>query len=110
MAAALRGGSAVRLRHDAQRFAVAAALKPAFLPEDEHDVQPLACETGLFVCQARLDNRPELADRLGFADPAIADSSLLAAAYERWGAECVDQLVGDYAFAAWHNAERKVVA
>ncbi|HEX8263465.1 MAG TPA: asparagine synthase-related protein, partial [Allosphingosinicella sp.] len=112
MAGALRGcGGTARLWRDPRRAAAAAALKPAFVPEDAFDSQPLASEAGVFVCEARLDNRGELLEQLGFpADAEIADSTLLAAAYDRWGAECVERIVGDYAFAAWHRRDGRIVA
>jgi asparagine synthase (glutamine-hydrolysing) len=39
-----------------------------------------------------------------------ADSALFAAAYDRWGEECVHRIAGDFAFAAWHRADGRVVA
>lgn len=48
----------------------------------------------------RIDNRDELsgllADRVA---PPCADSALVLAAYERWGSDCVQHLIGDFAFA-----------
>lgn len=112
MANALRGcGGAPRLWSDPGRAAAAAVLKPDFVPEDLFDAQPIVGEDRVFVCQARLDNRAELIDRLGLAqDAPRADSHLLAAAYDRWGEDCVEALVGDYAFAAWRRADGRVVA
>ncbi|HEX8573281.1 MAG TPA: asparagine synthase-related protein [Allosphingosinicella sp.] len=112
MAAALRGrGGAARLWSDPFRAAAAAALPPDFLPEDSFDSQPLAGDGRVFVCQARLDNRGELLDRLRLAaDSPMADSALLAAAYDRWGEDCVQEVVGDFAFAARHRDGRVVAA
>lgn len=112
MARGLRGGSdAPEAWLDAERRAGAAALRPYFLPEDQFDRQPLVSAERVFVCQARLDNREALLARLGVSDqPDLADSEVLARAYERWGEQCVDHLVGDYAFAAWHRADGRVVA
>lgn len=112
MAGALRGAPGPpRLWRDADGRAAAAALAPGFLPEDRYDAQPLAGEERLFVCQARIDNRAELLGRLGFeGEAAMADSTLLAAAYDRWGEDCVREVVGDYAFAAWHRRDGRVVA
>ena len=36
------------------------------------------------------------------------DSSLILLAYERWGAECVKRLLGDFAFAIWDGRERRL--
>ena len=54
------------------------------------------------VAAVRLDNRDELGDALGLqfaAGSALADQDLILAAYRRWGRECPDRLLGDYAFA-----------
>ncbi|HEX8152264.1 MAG TPA: asparagine synthase-related protein, partial [Thermoanaerobaculia bacterium] len=112
MARELAGGEGPpRFWRDAERNAGAASLAPNFVPEDAFDVQPIADSECVFVCQARLDNREELLRELGIAgDAAIADSSLLAAAYARWGEACVQKLAGDFAFAAWHRDHGRVVA
>ncbi|HKO01341.1 MAG TPA: asparagine synthase-related protein [Thermoanaerobaculia bacterium] len=110
IAAELRGGEgAPRLWRDRDRNAGAASLAPNFVAEDAFDVQPLANEERVFVCQARVDNRDELLPQLGL-DERAADSSLLAAAYDRWGEDCVHKVVGDFAFAVWHRRDGHVFA
>jgi asparagine synthase (glutamine-hydrolysing) len=110
MASELRGGhGAPRVWRDRERNAGAASLAPHFVPEDVGDAQPIVSEERIFVCQARIDNREELLPQLGL--PAdIPDSALLAAAYDRWGEECVQRIAGDFVFAAWHRADGRVVA
>ena len=112
MAGRLGGGPGEpRLWRDPERSAGAASLAPEFVPEDAFDRQPLANDDGVFVCQARIDNREELLSRLRLpADAQIADSAVLAAAYARFGDACVRQVVGDFAFAAWHRVDGRVVA
>lgn len=112
MAAELRGGAgAPRLWRSEGRDGAAAALPPDFVPEDVFDCQPLADGDRVFVCQARIDNRVELLDGLGLrADAPMADSALLAAAYDRWGSGCVDRIVGDFVFAAWHRGDGRIEA
>ncbi|WP_127089103.1 asparagine synthetase B family protein [Aquabacter cavernae] len=83
------------------------------LPEDRHDCQPLSGGAGRWrlVADMRLDNRPELAARLGIdaADAArLADSDLLLRAWEKWEQEAPHHLVGDYAFAVWDRLERRL--
>lgn len=77
--------------------------------EDAFDTQPL-CDGGLsLVADLRLDNREELAEALSIDAAALAtmpDSALLFAAYKKWGAECVERLIGDFAFAAWDAQEQ----
>lgn len=60
-----------------------------------------AGERGLVIVgDCRIDNRGELSRSLGDrVDNPCADTALVLAAYERWGADCVDHLVGDFAFA-----------
>lgn len=56
------------------------------------------------AASARLDNRDELGDALGLpraGASALADRDLILAAYRRWGRECPERLLGDYAFAVW---------
>jgi asparagine synthase (glutamine-hydrolysing) len=72
--------------------------------EDRHDAQPLNEDGVTLVADPRLDNRGELAAALAI-NPAflsgMPDSSLLLAAYRKWGCDCVDHLLGDFAFAIW---------
>src|SRR4051812_37278250 len=91
MAGQLRGGEgAPRLWRSPERDGGAASLAPGFVPEDAFDRQPLLDGKRVFVCQARLDNRGELLRRLGLG-PDLADSDLLAAAYDRLGERCVHE-------------------
>ena len=56
----------------------------------------------LLAVDARIDNRPELLDRLGFPQgEPIDDESLIFLAYQRWGTRLVDHVVGDFAVALW---------
>jgi asparagine synthase (glutamine-hydrolysing) len=86
------------------------------LPEDCYDTQPLQARGGGFVLVAdlRLDNREELAAELRISAAqarTMCDAALLLAAFERWDDNCVDRLVGDYAFAVWDvHAHRLVLA
>jgi len=79
--------------------------------EDELEAQPLAgaaVNDGnaavWMVADARLDNRAELGRWLGIGAgelAALADSALLLRAWRRWGEECVQRMVGSFAFAVW---------
>lgn len=72
--------------------------------EDAFDSQPLCDGSLSLVADLRLDNREEIAEALSIDAAALAtmpDSALLFAAYKKWGAECVERLIGDFAFAAW---------
>jgi asparagine synthase (glutamine-hydrolysing) len=84
------------------------ALRMNLVREDAFDRQPLVDDRrGLtLVADARLDNREELAAALsidGAELERMADSTLLFRAYQAWGADCAQRLLGDFAFAAWDD-------
>jgi asparagine synthase (glutamine-hydrolysing) len=59
------------------------------------------------VFDGRLDNRDDLVAALG--TPARAsDAALVLAAYERWREDAPGSLLGDFAFALWDAAARRV--
>ena len=65
----------------------------------------LALQGGIAVAaDARLDERDALCAALG-VPPAerriLADGDLIRLAWQRWGRECPNHLLGDYAFAVW---------
>jgi asparagine synthase (glutamine-hydrolysing) len=62
------------------------------------------------VADLRLDNRPELFAALELDDDGRSDAALLTAAYRRWGTGCIGRLLGDFAFAIWDDAARRLVA
>ncbi len=69
-------------------------------------------ERGLtLVADARLDNRAELANRLGISQvdlPNIPDNRLLLRAYAAWGPECPRYLLGDFVFAVWEERSNRL--
>ncbi len=59
----------------------------------------------------RLDNRKELASSLRSAHNnafQLSDSQLLLLAYRKWGCECLQYLLGDYAFAIWDAKDKRL--
>lgn len=65
----------------------------------------------VITADARIDNRDDLFNALGVPAQGrdrTPDSSLILLAYERWGADCVKRLLGDFAFAIWDSRERKL--
>ena len=61
------------------------------------------------VADARLDDRDALCDALGLprAERAgLDDPDLIARAFARWGRDCPEHLLGDYAFAVWDRRAR----
>jgi asparagine synthase (glutamine-hydrolysing) len=71
---------------------------------------PLVGGEGRFVLAAdvRLDNREDLAAALGITPPDD-DEALLLAALLRWGDAAVERLIGEFAFAWWDVAERRLL-
>lgn len=71
-------------------------------PESHGEQLPHRCpRTGrLIAAWARLDNRTELMEALKPESPAdsMTDPALILAAFNAWGADCVDRLEGDFAF------------
>lgn len=91
-----------------------------FTPQDGLERQPRISADGalVLVCDARIDNRRELAAELEAHRPSTAgpslddtpDSDFLLRAWEAWGPECVRHLVGVFAFAIWDRQARQLFA
>jgi asparagine synthase (glutamine-hydrolysing) len=80
--------------------------------EDVHEAQPIVARDAILVADLRLDNREELAAKLGIADgdlSALPDSEMLLAAWRRWGNDCAAHLLGDFAFAIWDRINRTLL-
>lgn len=68
-------------------------------------------ESGIvFAVAARVDNRAELIGQLSIDGPIseVSDGEIIRRAYKRWGPDCAGRIYGDWSFAAWHPAERKL--
>jgi asparagine synthase (glutamine-hydrolysing) len=77
--------------------------------------QPLRdeCADLTLVLHGRIDNRRELARLLGqcaAGDQLPADAALVLRAYQHWGTDCSDRLVGDFAFAIWDGKRGRLFA
>jgi asparagine synthase (glutamine-hydrolysing) len=84
----------------------------ATLPEDRFDSGPQQRASFRLVADVRLDNRPELATKLGLSpveQARLCDAALLFEALLAWGAAAVDRLVGEYAFAFWNADEGELL-
>ncbi|GAB4550738.1 MAG: lasso peptide isopeptide bond-forming cyclase [Pleurocapsa sp.] len=63
----------------------------------------------MITADLRLDNRAELREILGFdGKECITDSQLVLAAYQQWGTDCQNQLLGDFAFALWDKRSQRL--
>jgi asparagine synthase (glutamine-hydrolysing) len=71
--------------------------------ESRRELQPHVTDLGTIITwDGRLDNRAELIrqlrDRLTISS---SDVSVVATAYEEWGADCFAKLIGDWALSIW---------
>jgi asparagine synthase (glutamine-hydrolysing) len=84
------------------------------LPEDAYDRQPLMSSDGRYVLVAdvRVDNRDELTEALripAWQARSLCDAAILLVAIERWEDFCLERIIGDYAFALWDGARRRLL-
>ncbi|MEI2581630.1 lasso peptide isopeptide bond-forming cyclase [Scytonema sp. PRP1] len=82
-------------------------------PESVIEELPLLSQTGdlVITSDARIDNRDELICALQFdhcPPEKITDSQLILRAYERWGEQCPEHLLGDFAFTIWDKRKQKL--
>ena len=77
-------------------------------PESLYEKLPLVSphSGNIITADARIDNREELFLKLKITDKSIPDSTLILAAYDKYGKDCVHHLIGDFAFAIW-NANKE---
>lgn len=80
-------------------------------PESLLEHFPLVNQTSdiVLTADARIDNRDELIKALDFSNrppEKITDSQLILSAYEKWGEDCPEHLLGDFAFAIWDGPKQ----
>lgn len=64
-------------------------------------------DASFLVCDGKIFNRAELLDRLqSRLSPSCPVASLIRASYDRWGADCLRYLSGEFSFAIWDESER----
>jgi asparagine synthase (glutamine-hydrolysing) len=84
-------------------------------PEEVGEEQPIADVSGRvwLAADARIDNRSELLADLRHSQPDLAedasDTRLLLAGYQSFGARVCDRALGDFAFALWDGARRRLL-
>lgn len=74
-------------------------------PESANETQPRTRDGIVVAADARLDNRSELRGALDLdgGERPVPDSRLILAAYREWGTDCVEKLVGVFAFVIWDS-------
>lgn len=80
--------------------------------EAEYD-RPFSLDGNTWIAaDARVDGRPELRAALESHGhqrlDGVPDSELILRAYQVWGQDCVDHLLGDFAFAIWDGPRRRL--
>src|SRR5437773_11667260 len=87
-------------------------LKTTF--ESEHEYQPFTLD-GLtwIVADARVDAQADLIAKLAARGEqvghGVTDVELLLRAYRVWGEDCVDNILGDFAFAIWDRSRSRLL-
>lgn len=81
--------------------------------EAEYENQPATIDNKVWItCSARIDDRENLINKMGLKQSLdlskTPDSELILHAYKKWGEECLDHLLGDFAFVIWDNREKKL--
>ncbi len=85
--------------------------------ESVHEVQPFTLGDGVWiVADARVDAQQELIEALQAKDqcisagttPGITDAELILRAYQTWGEDCVEHLIGDFAFGIWDGPRKRL--
>lgn len=80
--------------------------------ESRADYHPKAGDDSqlLIAAWARIDNRDELTAKLGIqpASPQLSDSDFILRAYQKWGEDCVEHLIGDFVFAIFDARNQKI--
>jgi asparagine synthase (glutamine-hydrolysing) len=81
--------------------------------EAANERQPLSFEGDVWLnADARIDGRAELRRELAAAGrevaPAATDADFILHAYHAWGTECVQHLIGDFAFTIWDGPRQRL--
>lgn len=79
--------------------------------ESHREAQPHVSASGAVITwDGRLDNRGELISELRDSlTNRSTDVSIVAATYEKWGANCFARLIGDWALSIWNPTQRSLL-
>jgi asparagine synthase (glutamine-hydrolysing) len=79
--------------------------------ESYREKQPGISPSGAVITwDGRLDNRADLiSDLRDFVSVNSTDLAIVSAAYDKWGANCLAKLVGDWALSIWNPAHHSLL-
>lgn len=78
--------------------------------ESRRTKQPYLTPSGRVITwDGRLDNRADLVRDLRPVARGESDVEIVAAAYEKWGRECLARLIGDWALVIWDGTRRTLL-
>lgn len=81
-------------------------------PESVAETSPWRSADGqrVIAFDGRLDHREDLCAALGVthSERNVPDPELILRAHEKWGAECVARLEGEFAFALWNHRQQEL--
>jgi asparagine synthase (glutamine-hydrolysing) len=79
--------------------------------ESHREKQPCISPSGAVITwDGRLDNRSDLiSDLRDFVSLNSTDLAIAAAAHDKWGANCLAKLVGDWALSIWNPAQHSLL-
>ena len=79
--------------------------------ESKHEHQPCSLDGQVWItADARIDGRSDLIAKLGeqLRLDNVTDVELILRAYQVWGEDCVQHLIGDFAFAIWDGRRQRL--
>lgn len=84
-------------------------------PEARSEGLPLITLGGRYqiALDGRIDNRRDLINKLALHNPdvpVLTDADLIVHAYDRWGVNCLEHMLGNFAFALWDGPRRRLFA
>jgi asparagine synthase (glutamine-hydrolysing) len=79
--------------------------------ESRREKQPFSSRRGFVLTwDGRLDNRDDLVGELsGDLEAEPTDVVIVAAAFDRWGTECFQRIIGDWAVSVWKPEQRELI-
>ena len=79
--------------------------------ESMRERQPLSDISGNYwiTCDGRVDNREDLISLLGLEKDGLpTDATLILNSYIEWGVDCLQRIVGDFAFVIWDKRKQQM--